>query len=276
MIFPIDIRYIKSCKDTAYASDNGADISCPKGTPIVAIADGTIIYSEHGHAKSYPGFEAVDTRYSIRFKLDTPIQGFPEVFYTHLSKLAFTEHNYGRRVRQGEYLGETGVARGNKHLHISLYYGQQFMPPFVLRDFLWKEVLPEQLNKKRDNSIVETEDEMAFKEAFALMDNHRKVNFRIDITNGWGVSKELSRGGKENAWYESKAQTKHFPGGKLEQIPPDTDNSIRVQTVDGKILASSPKKFGQVKHIVDGSIFIKQSGLLNKKTYLYLSYIYEL
>lgn len=136
----------------AYASDSGADIGVPRGTPVRAMANGKIIYSEWGHTE-FNDPRKGETPGSILVELDTPLvhQGVTYYYYwyTHLMSFSFTVRSGQyppyvqdppRRVTQGTVLGTTGFAN-TPHLHLGIIIRRaqrngDFMPPFVTQDFI--------------------------------------------------------------------------------------------------------------------------------------------
>lgn len=106
-----------------YTADTGIDIAVPSGTPVRAVAGGTIVYSEYGHT---PWVHPPDTPYSILLKLDVPqdIGTFlcTLVWYTHLSKIRYDvpDGSKGMKVKQGEIIGWTGKGNNNAHLHFGI------------------------------------------------------------------------------------------------------------------------------------------------------------
>jgi len=127
----------------SYGSDSGVDVLAPVGTPVVAAAAGTIIYSEHGHTPWVATPERPhDTPNSILIALDTPFEYkrklYPLIWYTHLSRLRLSVPD-GRgtkpHVAQGEILGWTGVGNNVPHLHFGVVADRaqtEFIPPFQL------------------------------------------------------------------------------------------------------------------------------------------------
>ena len=112
---------------TPYNSDTGCDIDVPTGTPIRAVADGEIIYSESGHTSWVASWEHPhDTANSILMKLKAPLLyngvTYPLVWYTHLSMLAYDvpDGSLPRKVKQGEILGRTGTGNDVPHLHFGI------------------------------------------------------------------------------------------------------------------------------------------------------------
>lgn len=117
-----------------YPGDSGMDVAAPKGTPVRAVDDGILIYSERGHtpwgtsmSKPFCHTHDLDTPNCILLKLDRPIvkdgKTYPLVWYCHLSSLAYEVPDDGahyRHVKAGEYLGKTGLGNGNGHLHFGI------------------------------------------------------------------------------------------------------------------------------------------------------------
>lgn len=101
----------------------GADTSVPEGTPILAIADGTLVNKKQG---AFIGGIGLILRHSPE---DTglPVWTFTE--YKHLKALPALE--IGQRVKMGEPIalaGKTGTTgghygpRGHSHLHLTVFY----------------------------------------------------------------------------------------------------------------------------------------------------------
>lgn len=89
-----------------WESDNAVDIAVPVGTPVVALADGTI-GSQIGKLASGGSRFAGE-----RLHLKTAGNEF---YYAHLSKLLVKA---GQRVKAGQILGYSGEANGVAHLHL--------------------------------------------------------------------------------------------------------------------------------------------------------------
>jgi murein DD-endopeptidase MepM/ murein hydrolase activator NlpD len=90
-----------------WQSDNAIDIGLPSGTPLVAVADGTI-----GDRIGFLSNDPSSRFAGERFYLETADDEF---FYHHCSKLLVTA---GQRVKQGEVVARSGVASGVGHLHL--------------------------------------------------------------------------------------------------------------------------------------------------------------
>lgn len=90
-----------------WQSDNAWDLGVPEGTPVYAVADGTI-GPRVGVQDSRPGDGA-------RFTL---VGGGNQYWYGHLSRLAVKP---GQRVRRGQLVGYSGSsANGVPHLHLGV------------------------------------------------------------------------------------------------------------------------------------------------------------
>ena len=90
---------------------DGVDIAAPFGTPIYAMADGTVEYARHGHW-SYGNY------------LKIQHGGVYASMYAHCIRLAVSA---GETVAQGDvigYVGSTGQSTG-AHLHLELYVNGQ-------------------------------------------------------------------------------------------------------------------------------------------------------
>ena len=155
-LFPVDAHYISTAERMAYLGDMGTDIGLPVGAPIVAVGDGTIIYAEKGHT---PWTTPPDTPYSVKIKLDQPIQrngrSYPYVFYTHLKSVETRAK--GSRVRAGDLLGRSGIGNSVPHLHISFSQDMaiaQYMGPFAGQTMMWDEWLPAQLNQPKRRKVM--------------------------------------------------------------------------------------------------------------------------
>lgn len=137
-----------------YQADTGLDIAGFK-LPVYALAAGTLDYSEAGHTL-WTG--SGDSRYTIRFKLDTPIPWkdhlITHVYYGHLSQIEYAQREgepTRRHVEGGELLGVSGMARGSPHLHVGLLLDgrtAQFWGTFLLADEI-REVLGGYRNGQR-------------------------------------------------------------------------------------------------------------------------------
>ncbi|MBI2051821.1 M23 family metallopeptidase [Candidatus Roizmanbacteria bacterium] len=95
-----------------WQSDNAVDLGTPVGTPVCAIADGTLgpRIGDSGSGGRYAG---------IRLTLITADN---EWFYHHMSELAQGIQG-GTQVRAGQILGLSGSANGVPHLHLGVKSG---------------------------------------------------------------------------------------------------------------------------------------------------------
>ena len=117
LVFPVRGIDPKSLVDTFAAPragervHNAVDIMAPRGTPVLAVADGTIRQLGSGGAGGIAVYE-VDAENRFAF------------YYAHLDRLAAGLAE-GRAVRAGEvigYVGTTGNApAGAPHLHFAVY-----------------------------------------------------------------------------------------------------------------------------------------------------------
>ncbi len=173
LINPVPTSTIKN--NGTYRGDSGIDILVPKGTPVVAAADGVIIYSENGHTpwgtKKYIG---IDTPGSILIRLDKPFEHptskssnkiYPYIWYTHLSGLAHnfppkwnvtkemcdgTGESIERIVKAGDYLGKTGLGNRVPHLHFGVpvdFSQSDWVDPFFLADYIFSGDIEEEDNR---------------------------------------------------------------------------------------------------------------------------------
>lgn len=94
----------------------GVDFAAPTGTPVIAIADGTV---------EKAGWQGGNGR-MVRVRHD----GTYESGYAHLSRIA-SGVTLGSRVRQGQvigYVGQSGLATG-PHLHFVMYRNGEYVDP---------------------------------------------------------------------------------------------------------------------------------------------------
>ena len=103
----------------------GLDIPAPEGTPIIAVADGTVVHKGEGGGIGGIG---IVLRHAPQ---DT---GFPVWVYTEYKHLReMPDLDLGRQVRMGEVIaraGKTGTVgtraygtAGHSHLHLTAWYG---------------------------------------------------------------------------------------------------------------------------------------------------------
>jgi murein DD-endopeptidase MepM/ murein hydrolase activator NlpD len=90
-----------------WASDNAIDLAIPVGTPLVAVADGTIGSQIGPLSSSDPKLAG------LRLHLVTADD---ELYYAHLSKIVVKA---GQHVTVGTVLGYSGSANGTPHLHFA-------------------------------------------------------------------------------------------------------------------------------------------------------------
>lgn len=114
---PIDNwRGIVSCEyGTGYEGHTGMDLAIPEGTPIKAVADGTVLFTR-----------ASSTGYGIHVAINHG--GQVVTLYAHCSRLLVGE---GQRVSQGEVIalsGDTGNSTG-PHLHLEFVIDGQYYNP---------------------------------------------------------------------------------------------------------------------------------------------------
>lgn len=91
----------------SWQSDNAVDLAVPAGTPVYAIAGGTI--------GADIGAQAGGNQYTAgqRLTLTTPADAF---WYGHLSRIVV---GAGQQVQAGQLLGYSGSANGVDHLHLA-------------------------------------------------------------------------------------------------------------------------------------------------------------
>jgi murein DD-endopeptidase MepM/ murein hydrolase activator NlpD len=121
----------------------GVDFAAPTGTPVKAVADGTVTKS---------GWYGGNGRF-VKLRHDSVY----ETGYAHLSRIA-SSSTAGKRVKKGQvigYVGSTGLATG-PHLHFALYRSGKYIDPM-------KAELP------RERSLTGSE-LAAFKMKVAMMD----------------------------------------------------------------------------------------------------------
>jgi murein DD-endopeptidase MepM/ murein hydrolase activator NlpD len=94
-----------------WESDNAVDIAVPTGTPVYAVADGTIGDQIGSLDSTDPHLEG------LRVHLVT---GDNEFYYAHLSQLVVQP---GEHVQKGQLIGYSGEANGVQHLHFACKVG---------------------------------------------------------------------------------------------------------------------------------------------------------
>jgi murein DD-endopeptidase MepM/ murein hydrolase activator NlpD len=95
-----------------WESCNAIDISTPRGTRVIAVADGTI-GSQIGALQTHGD----PTLEGLRLHL---VGADNEWYYAHLSKISVAA---GQRVSKGDRLGLSGSANGVQHLHLAQRHG---------------------------------------------------------------------------------------------------------------------------------------------------------
>jgi murein DD-endopeptidase MepM/ murein hydrolase activator NlpD len=97
---------------TQWQDVNAVDINVPRGTPVFAVEDGTIVRlggSWRGGASQYDGYRVT-------------LQGSSnQWYYTHLMRR--NPMNIGMNIRAGQTLGVSGAGNGVDHLHIACEKG---------------------------------------------------------------------------------------------------------------------------------------------------------
>jgi len=107
----------------------GLDIHTPMGTPIYAVANGKITYSEYGHTVNTGSHE---TAYSVKILLDSPFTyggvTYISAYYTHMQSnliynVACSQHGGNKSntisVKKGDLIGYSGTANYAPHLHFA-------------------------------------------------------------------------------------------------------------------------------------------------------------
>uniref|UniRef100_UPI0035CA00E5 peptidoglycan DD-metalloendopeptidase family protein n=1 Tax=uncultured Sphingomonas sp. TaxID=158754 RepID=UPI0035CA00E5 len=101
-----------------WQSQNGADIICPRGTPIYAAFDGNISDKfgvEHGHEND----TVQSTHHGNRLII---VGANNQAFYQHLDRIADGVVS-GATVHRGELIGYSGIGGGVEHLHFAVQHG---------------------------------------------------------------------------------------------------------------------------------------------------------
>ena len=103
---------------------SGVDIPADMGSPVLAAADGVVIWADWGLFSGAPGNDRDPYGKAIAIRHDFGYQGKPLfTVYAHLSRI---ETVVGRKVRQGEMIGkvgDTGITTG-PHLHFEVRWGE--------------------------------------------------------------------------------------------------------------------------------------------------------
>lgn len=102
----------------------GTDYGAPTGTPIVAIADGTVIFA--GPGSELPGDDSAQgwaqRLYLVRTSVGNGVITEHDDVYTTNSHMSRVAVKYGDKVKQGQiigYVGDTGLSYGS-HLHFEI------------------------------------------------------------------------------------------------------------------------------------------------------------
>lgn len=120
----IELYYPYASKgDGTYPIHHGVEFENPMGTPILAVAAGTIVVAGDDKEEIYGAYADYYGLLVIE-RLDEPFEGRPVyVLYGHLSEINVI---MGQQVKEGDLIGAvgmTGVAQG-PHLHFEVRYGQ--------------------------------------------------------------------------------------------------------------------------------------------------------
>lgn len=94
-----------------WQSDHAVDISLPRRTPIVAIADG-VICRNCGFGPQGGGPRFAGNRLTMNYGLNLG----RNAYYAHLDEIVVRP---GERVRAGQIIGYSGEANGSPHLHFA-------------------------------------------------------------------------------------------------------------------------------------------------------------
>ncbi len=93
---------------------DGVDLAAPEGTPIAAIADGTVV--EIGYGSGYGNYVVLQHKCNVKS------------LYAHCSAILVEK---GDKVGRGETIaevGSTGLSTGS-HLHLQIEYRGKMIPP---------------------------------------------------------------------------------------------------------------------------------------------------
>ena len=95
-----------------WQSDNAIDIAVAAGTPVLAVADATVV-NTGGSAPTHCSNAIGGFNVTLRAAGN-------EVFYTHMTRALV---HPGERVRAGQRIGLSGYANNVEHLHVGLEHG---------------------------------------------------------------------------------------------------------------------------------------------------------
>ena len=179
--FGVTTRYDRSTRNFLIfkGRHGGADISAPGGTPLLAIADGTVIRKHHGE---FIGGIAIWLQHAPE---DTGLSVYLYTEYKHLEEMPPLE--IGQRVKMGEVVGEvgnTGTTSGRAfgpdgyyHLHWTMFYSpvSEYVSKRMLipKEARWMDPLAVFLNDSLDSEIIRE-----------LSEEQRKVRIAYRRTDG--------------------------------------------------------------------------------------------
>lgn len=165
-----------------YRPHHGVDYAAPVGTPVVAIADGTV--SKKAYEKGGAGY----------YMKVTHANGYVST-YMHLSKYA-KGINVGSRVKQGEvicYVGNTGGSTG-PHLDFRIHKNGNPIDPLKIPSVSVEPVKKENMAEfeiVRDRVMAELMGEVAAGEYLSMSDidpNAKTVVYDNDLVLDWDES----------------------------------------------------------------------------------------
>lgn len=168
-----------------YRPHHGVDYSAPTGTPVVAIADGTV--TKKAYQKDGAGY----------YMKVTHSNGYVST-YMHLSKYA-KGINVGSRVKQGEvicYVGNTGLSTG-PHLDFRIHKDGKPIDPLKLPSHSVEPVKKENMaafEAVRDKVVAELMGDVALGDHFSMSEinpNAKEIVYDTNFHIGW--NKELRR-----------------------------------------------------------------------------------
>lgn len=168
-----------------YRPHHGVDYAAPVGTPVVAIADGTV---------SVKKYEKGGAGYYMKI---THANGYVST-YMHLSKYA-KGINVGTRVKQGEvicYVGNTGGSTG-PHLDFRIHHNGTPIDPLKIPSHSVEPVKKENMEAfmaVRDKVMAELMGDVAMDEVFSMSEinpNAKEIVYGDDRLINW--NEELRR-----------------------------------------------------------------------------------
>lgn len=136
MLLPVDIHFISVISNGVDLSSAGIDIGLPKGTPIVAVADGSVVYACED---------------MVVLRLDEPVaidgQHCRFARYQNISPLSIhVDQAVNARVEAGRMIGRSGSNTNPSYLNFQLLtetkngIAGSSIPKNNLYSFLWKDV----------------------------------------------------------------------------------------------------------------------------------------